>query len=249
MALVELGVHLEEQKRGDTLMTRAHQRLVDLLAGGEPPLLTQLLAEADAEEYLGLGTALQRGLDDKLDTLLTDSALSKGIDLFKTSSRNFWAEDRIWTTREGLKRREKELRELIDKKIPENAEAIARAASYGDLSENAEWEQAIEEQRQLTSAASAMEKELRMAALLENASIPEDMVAPGTLVRYREAASGKEAEIAILGPWDDHPRGVSYRAPLAAGMLGLHVGESGLITLPSGTLEVSILGIEVAVGV
>ena len=249
MALVELAVHLEEKKRGDTLLTRAHQRLVDLLTGEKPSLLHRLLADVEPEELIGLRTALQRGLDDAIDAILTDVALEKGLDLFKAASRNFWGDDRIWTTREGLKRREAELRELIDKKIPENAEAIARAASYGDLSENSEWEAAIEEQRQLTSAASAMEKELRQAALLEDASIPEDSVAPGTLVRYRELPAGREREIAILGPWDQHPNAVSYRAPLAAGMLGLKVGERGKIELPSGVLEVEVLDIQLGVGV
>lgn len=249
MALVELAVHLEEKKRGDTLLTRAHQRLLDLLAEGQPPLLAKLLAEADAEDLLGLRTALQRGVDDAIDGILTDIALAKGMDLFKSGARHFWSDERIWTTREGLKRRERELRELLDKKIPENAEAIARAASYGDLSENSEWEAAIEEQRQLTSAASAMEKELRQAALLETATIPEDMVAPGTFVRYREIESGREREIAILGPWDDHPQGVSYRAPLASGMLGLRRGERGRIDLPSGVMQVEVLDIHLAVEV
>lgn len=249
MALVELAVHLEEKKRGDTLLTRAHQRLIDLLTGGKPPLLTSLLAEVEAEEMLGLRTALQRGVDDSVEAILTDIALAKGIDLFKAGSGHFWSDDRIWTTREGLKRREGELRELMDKKIPENAEAIARAASYGDLSENSEWEAAIEEQRQLTTAASAMEKELRLAALLESASIPEGTVAPGTFVRYREIESGREREIAILGPWDNHPQGVSYRAPLAAGMLGLHRGQRGRIDLPSGVMQVEVLDIHLAVEV
>jgi transcription elongation factor GreA len=244
---VQLAVHLEEKKRGDTLLTRAHQRLLDLLTGGQPPLLRQLVADADGDELLGLRTALQRGLDDSIDAILTDVALEKGLDLFKAGSRHFWSDDRIWTTREGLQRRERELRELVDKKIPENAEAIARAASYGDLSENSEWEAAIEEQRQLTSAASAMEKELRQAALLESASIPEGTVAPGTLVRYRELEGGREHEIAILGPWDQHPNGVSYRAPLAVGMLGLHRGQRGRIDLPSGVMQVEVLDIQLAV--
>ncbi|HVS18287.1 MAG TPA: GreA/GreB family elongation factor [Planctomycetota bacterium] len=247
MALVQLAVHLEEKKRGDTLLTRAHQRLIDLLNGGEPQLLRRLVADADGDELMGLRTALQRGLDDSIDAILTDVALEKGLDLFKAGSRHFWSDDHIWTTREGLQRRERELRELVDKKIPENAEAIARAASYGDLSENSEWEAAIEEQRQLTSAASAMEKELRQAALLENASIPEGTVAPGTLVRYRELEGGRELEIAILGPWDQHPNGVSYRAPLAVGMLGLHRGERGRIDLPSGVMQVEVLDIQLAV--
>lgn len=249
MALVELAVHLEEKKRGDTLLTRAHQRLVDLLAGSRPSLLERLLADVEADEMLGLRTALQRGIDDGIDAILTDVALTKGIDLLKSGARHFWSDERIWTTREGLKRREGELRELMDKKIPENAEAIARAASYGDLSENSEWEAAIEEQRQLTTAASSMEKELRLAALLESASIPEDTVAPGTFVRYREIESGLEREIAILGPWDNHPQGVSYRAPLASGMLGLHRGQRGRIDLPSGVMQVEVLDIHLAVEV
>jgi transcription elongation factor GreA len=153
----------------------------------------------------------------------------------------FWLEDRIWTTRTGLARRDAELRELRDKKIPANAEAIARAASYGDLSENAEWDHAIEEQRQLTGAAATIEAELRLAALLENAPIREDTVCPGTVVRYRELPAGEEHEVVLLGPWDDAPNAISYRAPLAGGMLGLRPGDQARIELPSGPLSIEIL--------
>ena len=147
----------------------------------------------------------------------------------------------------GLERRSGELRELREVKIPENEEAIGRAASYGDLSENAEWEAAIGEQRNLTSRAMEIEAELRNAELLENANLIEDTVCPGTIVRYREVDEEKEKEIQILGPWDGElaDNVVSYRAPLAAGLLGMHVGESKLIELPAGKVKIEVLEINV----
>ena len=244
LALVELGVYLEEKRRGDPLVTRAHQRLSDLLTKGKKPLLRRMLDDMDANAVRSLRTMLQRGVDDRIEAMVTDIAIEKGLDLFRTESKPYWREESIWTTRAGLARRDAELRELRERKIPANAEAIARAASYGDLSENAEWENAIEEQRQLTNAASTIEKELRLAALLENAPIPEGVVAPGNRVRYRETATRTEHEIVLLGPWDtDIPGAVYYRAPLAAGMLGLGVGGKARIELPSGPLDVEILKI------
>ncbi len=249
LALIELGVHLHETKRGNAILTRAHQRLVDLLIKGPQPLLARLLADADIASLRSVRTALQRGVDDRLDALLTDVALAKGVDLFKSEAVPFWKEDRIWTTRAGLARRERELRELRSVKIPANAEAIARAASYGDLSENSEWEQAIEEQRQLTSAAALIERELRQASLLENAPVPEGTVAPGTIVRYRELPGRSEHEVLLLGPWDEEHGAVSYRAPLAVGMLGLHAGERAVVDLPAGALELEVIEVRPVVHV
>jgi transcription elongation factor GreA len=246
-ALLELAVYLEAERKGDTLMTRASQRLIDLLSKGKPPLLEKLLVDADAPTMKNLRLMLGRGVDDRIETALNDILFAKGPEAFALDAVAFWKEDKIWTTRSGLERRDAELRELTERKIPANAEAIARAASYGDLSENSEWENAIAEQRQLTDSASAIERELRTTALLENAPIPEDTVTPGTRVRYREILTRETHEIELLGPWDgNRPKAVSYRAPLAQGMLGLHVGDKAQIELPSGKLEVEILGISMA---
>jgi transcription elongation factor GreA len=246
-ALIELAVHLEAERKGDTLMTRAAQRLTDLLVKGKPPLLETLLADADPASLQSVRGMLARGVDERLDTALSEFLFAKGPELFRGEGEAFWKGDRIWTTRAGLERRDAELRELTERKIPANAEAIARAASYGDLSENSEWENAISEQRMLTDAAGAIERELRLASLLENAPIPENTVAPGTHVRYRETKSKEVHEIELLGPWDSNrPKAVSYRAPLAQGMLGLHAGDVAEIELPSGKLAVEIQEIRMA---
>ncbi|MEE8466821.1 MAG: GreA/GreB family elongation factor, partial [Planctomycetota bacterium] len=155
----------------------------------------------------------------------------------------------ILTTKSGMARRSSELRELTEVKIPANQDSIGVAASYGDLSENSEWEAAMEEQRTLTSRAMAMEEELRNTCLIEEAAIPEDTACPGTVVHYRETESGEEHRMILLGPWDEDTwnglQVVSYRAPLAQGLMGLHSGESTVLELPSGELAIELLSIEV----
>lgn len=247
-ALTELAVYLESAKRGNPQLTRAQEKLTTLLTSGKDPLLRRLLKEADTDSLRNFRAMMQRGIDDKIDILVTDVCLEFGPELFLNEKRPFWEEDSIWTTRGALERRRSELRNLREVKLPENAEALARAAAYGDLSENAEWEQAIEQQRQLTEAAKAIELELSKAALLENTTLPEDTVCPGCEVRYREVESGKERTLVLLGPWDtdQDERVVSYKAPLAAGMLGLQPGGRAQVKLPSGTVEIEVLEVKPA---
>src|SRR5262245_18598889 len=127
----------------------------------------------------------------------------------------FWElEEYIYVTASGLQRKHDEFRVLTHEKIPQNSANIARALGYGDLSENAEWSAAMEEQRLLTELASRMKAELDKARLLEEQDIPEGVAAPGMRVTYR--INGQESAITILGPWDVPSDGViSYQAPLA----------------------------------
>jgi transcription elongation factor GreA len=177
--------------------------------------------------------------------VITDVIVANAPELFREGEKPFWESDAIWTTRAGLARREGDLRDLKEVKLPANAEAIGRAASYGDLSENSEWEAAIEEQRTLTNRAMEIEQEVRKAQLLENAAISTETVCPGTRVQFKEEGVEKARTIDILGPWDlGGDEIVSYRAPLAAGLLGLKVGEKARVLLPSGEIQVELLGIE-----
>jgi transcription elongation factor GreA len=135
---------------------------------------------------------------------------------------------------------------LRDEKIPANENAIGAAAALGDLSENAEWEMALQEKRNLTTRLAEMEGDALRARLLEDASLPEDKVCPGTAVRYRDLGAGDEHRIVILGPWDTDMGEdiVSYRAPLAQGLLGLSSGDQSRVDLPGGALDLEVLGIE-----
>jgi transcription elongation factor GreA len=90
-----------------------------------------------------------------------------------------------------------------------------------------------------------LEGEIERASLIESAILPEDTVAPGTRVSYLDRTSGTTHRIEILGPWDaDGEQRISYRSPLAAGMLGHGPGDEVEIELPSGRLSVRIESVE-----
>ena len=151
----------------------------------------------------------------------------------------------MFTTIAGLKRIKEDYRVLVEEKIPTNSKAIGAAAALGDLSENSEWESAMEEQRNLTTRATAMDREVRMAKLIEDQEIAGDVVAPGTRITYAEEISGKKSTYAVLGPWDviDDDT-INYRAPIAQGLLGLSVGEYGEVPSPAGPVRVRVDAIE-----
>ncbi len=246
-SLLSLASHLFQARRGEAHLTRVSTRLTQLLCKGESPLLATLLADADAEALRGIDAQCGRGIDSEFEHLITGLALKIDRHFFATQGGPFWAGSTIWTTKMGLASRSSEFKVLMDVKIPENEAAIGKAASFGDLSENSEWEAAIEEQRNLTSRAKIMEEELSSTDLIENAPIPEDTVAPGTRVSYTETETGTLNEVLLLGPWDEETvhgcSVVSYRAPLPQRMLGRHVGDSCTLNLPGGDLEVEIVSI------
>ncbi len=247
-ALLALAVNTFQERRGNPQLTRISGRLTDYLCKGENPMLRQLFSTADVSALRSANVTASRGVDSEIDNLITDIALSKDRQFFAQDGGFFWEGETVWTTRAGLRRRSLELKEIREVKIPENQDAIGRAASFGDLSENSEWEAAIEEQRNLTARAMEMEEELRLTDLIEEAAVIEDTVCPGTKVHYRDLSADREATVLLLGPWDEDrvldTQVISYRAPLAKGLLGASTGEQSTVQLPGGDIEVEILSIE-----
>jgi transcription elongation factor GreA len=167
-------------------------------------------------------------------------------DLAPKEDTPFWQGNAILSTRAGIQRRQEEFRVLLHDKIPANSADIGRAAAYGDLSENYEWTAAIEQQRQLTEKAAAMEAELKLAQAIEDQVLEPGIVCPGARVTIEQ--DGVEQTLVVLGPWDQGEGVLSYRAPLAAGMLGAKVGDAVDVTLPSGTVKVVVKAVEPALG-
>ena len=243
--LIQLSSVLRGDRAGPSTDLRARSRLCELLTRGKPPLLRRLMEDADRDALRATLSLVERGVDDVIESVFTDVVVELAPEIFRAADIPFWDHPCIWTTRSGLVRRQRELRELLDVKIPENSEAIGKAASLGDLSENSEWESALEEQRNLTARAAQIQAEVKNAELLEEAPVPEDTICPGTEVRYRDPGTGVEQRIRLLGPWDTDEEGVvSYRSPLAKGLLGLHTGDRARIQVPSGEVEVEVLEIQ-----
>jgi transcription elongation factor GreA len=115
---------------------------------------------------------------------------------------------------------------MVHRKLPAIADAIGRAASFGDLSENAEYTAALEERDRMTERANTLKAELDIARILPDDFADGDRVTIGSRIVARETDSGEERTLTFLGPWDvDVESGVySYRAPLSQAFMGKPVG-------------------------
>lgn len=246
--LLHLARVLNSDRKGNTFHNRLLSRLTSLLTGKRGFLNKPLtdIGRDDLASYLGI---TERGGEDfptEIVDLVLRAVAAYHPDLTAKPERQFWErEEVIFTTAAGLKRIKEDYRVLVEEKIPANSKAIGAAASLGDLSENSEWESAMEEQRNLTTRASEMEQEVRAARLIEGQEIPDDVVAPGTRVVLIEEEGGRRREYAVLGPWDvidDHT--INYRAPIAQGLLGRRAGENAELPSPQGPIRVRIESIE-----
>ena len=245
--LLHLARVLSAERKGNQFQGRLLSRLTSLMAGKRGflhrPLAT--ITKDELSTYLGI---TERGGEDfpsEISTMILRTVASKYPEL-TAAELPFWKrDDAVFTTIAGLKRIKEDYRVLVEEKIPTNSKAIGAAAALGDLSENSEWESAMEEQRNLTTRATAMDREVRMAKLIEDQEIAGDVVAPGTRITYAEEISGKKSTYAVLGPWDviDDDT-INYRAPIAQGLLGLSVGEYGEVPSPAGPVRVRVDAIE-----
>ena len=241
--LLHLGRVLAGERRGSTTLARLLTRLTSLLTGRRE-LLAKIIESVDKEtlaSYLGITERGGADFPQEISDVVLRAVANRYPELTEKRQKPFWELDYVFVTSRGLQRQRAEYRQLVDEKIPENSAAIGRAASHGDLSENSEWEVAMEEQRNLTHRASLMDTDLRNAKLIEDQVIPEDLVAPGVKVLLTVLDSGETRSFTILGPWDaDGDEIINYRAPLAQSLLGKSLGEEATLTTPSGEERVRI---------
>ncbi|MEC8653318.1 MAG: GreA/GreB family elongation factor [Planctomycetota bacterium] len=246
--LLHLGRVLNEDRKSNQLHGRLLNRLLSLLTG-KRSLLDKAcdgISREDLAQFVGIVARAGEDFPQEVETYLDRTAARLYPDILAEPETPFWEKDEyIFTTQDGLKRIKEEYRVLVDVKIPENAQAIGAAASLGDLSENSEWESAMEEQRNLTGRAQEMDGEISSAKLIEDQEIPDDIVAPGQKITLTEEGTGKQLYYRLLGPWDaTDDQTINYRAPLAKGLLGKEVGEVGEMPSPSGPVQVKIEAIE-----
>ena len=134
-------------------------------------------------------------------------------------------EERV-TSQRSYNERKAAYERLVTVDMPENTKRIEFARSYGDLSENAEYQYAKDEQRALLQKQSIMQKELDEVkpTLFEN--VIADEVRPGTVAVV--SADGVEKTYVVLGEWDNEPtlNVISSKTKLAANLLGRKAGDA-----------------------
>ena len=135
--------------------------------------------------------------------------------------------EKTYLTEKGLQELQAELDELKTVKRPENIQALKDARALGDLSENAEYDAARNEQAVIESRITELEKIIETAEVISEDKISKDKVSIGTSVKI-EFVDDKETEIyLIVGRTEADPfeNKISNESPIAQAILGKKVGE------------------------
>ncbi len=148
-------------------------------------------------------------------------------------------------TRKGYQELEKKLDYLITVRRNQIAEQIAVARGFGDLSENAEYDEAKKEQAALESQISELENIKRTAIIIEDDDISTDRVGIGTVVRVLDMEAGDEDEYAIVGARESDPYAnrISSESPVGKALLEAKKGETVTASTPNGALRFKVLDI------
>lgn len=148
-------------------------------------------------------------------------------------------------TESGLKKLEEQLDYLVSVRRNEISEQIAIARGFGDLSENAEYDEAKKEQAKVEAEITRLQATIRTATVVAHDEITTDRVSIGTAVQVKDLEDGETYEYAIVGaneadPFQDK---ISIDSPVGAGLIGARKGETVTITIPAGVMQYKVLGI------
>ena len=153
--------------------------------------------------------------------------------------------DRIPMTREGYEKLKAELDHMQGVKMIEVTKRVAAARDMGDLSENAEYHAAREDQGLLQAKINELKSRLNHATIVDRNAMPTDTVAFGAKVKIKDLQYDDEEEYELVGPGEDDPHNnkILTTSPIGQGLLGKKVGETAEIQAPKGVMRFQILEI------
>ncbi|GAA0442785.1 transcription elongation factor GreA [Lentibacillus halophilus] len=155
-------------------------------------------------------------------------------------------EKSFYMTQEGKEKLEEELHYLKTERRQEVVERIKVARSFGDLSENSEYDAAKEEQAFVESRISQVEQMIRNAVIIEDDNQNPDVVSLGRTVTFKEMPDGDTESYTIVGSAEADPfeGKISNDSPMARSLLGKEIGAEVSVTTPGGDLFVRIENVE-----
>jgi transcription elongation factor GreA len=151
-------------------------------------------------------------------------------------------------TPEGYEKLKGEIDHLQTTKRREVAERIRIAREFGDIAENAEYDDAKNEQMLLEHRIATLEERLRDARVIDKKDIAKDVVSVGSHVKLRDVDAKKTFEYRIVGSAEANPseNKLSNESPVGKAIIGKKKGETVEVTAPRGTLKFKILEIKAA---
>jgi transcription elongation factor GreA len=151
-------------------------------------------------------------------------------------------------TPEGYEKLKHEIEHLSTSKRREVAERIRVAREFGDIAENAEYDDAKNEQMLLEHRIATLEERLKAARVIEKGEIVTGVVSVGAKVRLRDMDAGETVEYHIVGSAEANPaeQKLSNESPVGRAIIGKKKGEVVEVTAPRGSLKYKILDIKAA---
>jgi transcription elongation factor GreA len=156
------------------------------------------------------------------------------------------AEKEVLLTQNGLQKLEEELDFLKTTKRKEVAERIKIAISYGDISENSEYDDAKNEQAFIEGRIITLEKMLRNARIIGGADVDTGVVGVGSTVTIKDLEFGDVMVYTIVGSAEADPTEnmISNESPVGRALLGRVIGDKISVNVPVGAIEYEILEIK-----
>lgn len=153
--------------------------------------------------------------------------------------------EEILLTREGYEKIVAEHEELVAVKRKEVAERIKEALSYGDISENAEYDAAKNEQAELEERIHKLENMMRKAKIIDESEAATDRVSVGVKVRVKEMGTGDEMDFTIVGSTEADPfeGKISNESLVGAALLNKELNEIVEIAVPDGIVNYKVISI------
>ncbi len=148
-------------------------------------------------------------------------------------------------TPEGLRKLQEELKRLKAVERPKVIEAISEARGHGDISENAEYDAAKEQQAFLEKRIRDLENKIANADVVDPSQMTTDKVVFGLQVKVQDLESGEEVSYQIVGvdEADIAASRISVSSPVARALIGKRVGDIVQVQIPRGLRELEILDI------
>ena len=153
--------------------------------------------------------------------------------------------DKFPMTPLGNERMKAQLKQLIEVDRPANARAIEVARGHGDLSENADYSAAKEEQAMIEARIQQLNAKIALAEVIDPTSLSGEKVMFGATVTI-EDEDGEEKTYTIVGDDEaDLKLGrISISSPVARGLIGRSVGDTAILQTPKGRKEVEVVDVK-----
>ena len=151
-------------------------------------------------------------------------------------------------TKEGYERLRDEIEHLQTDRRREIADRIKTAREFGDIAENAEYDDAKNEQAMLEARIAKLQERLAGARVIEKREIAKDVVSIGAKVRLRDVDAKQTVEYHLVGSAEANPaeQKLSNESPVGKAIIGKKKGETVEVATPRGSLKYKILEIKAA---